>query len=133
MNMDRIVSWVAVLCAGILIVAGTWAAITMENIRLLQFLALTLALLLFWVWRMMNIIIDERLVLIYEKTAVRTLEISLLVLFLFSVFILGVGYCTSAPNLLDWGFALIQNIMLIIFVFIIFWLYYSRRFGVFDE
>lgn len=131
--MNRIVSWVAMLCAATGILAGTWVAIMMENLRLLTYLLLALALLLFWIWRQMNIIIDERRVLMYEKAAVRTLEVSILILFLFSVFLLGGGYLQDAPALIDQGFAMIQNILLIIFVFIIFGLYYSRKFGVFDE
>ncbi|MBR1368426.1 hypothetical protein RJ53_02480 [Methanocalculus chunghsingensis] len=131
--MNRIVSWVALFAVAIGILAGTWAAVMMENLRLLTYLLLALALFLFWIWRKMNVIIDERLVLIYEKTAVRTLEISILILFLFSVFILGIGHWEDAPALLDQGFAMIQNILLIILVFIIFGFYYSRKFGVFDE
>ena len=127
--MNRIASWSAPIAIGLALIAGIWAAIRMENLELLQFVALAMILLLFWIWRRMNIIIDERLVLIYEKTAVRTLEVSVLVLFLFSVFILGIGYFADASNLLDWGYALVQNIILIIAVFIIFWLYYTRKFG----
>ena len=131
--MNRIVSWVALFAVATGILAGTWVAIMMENLRLLTYLLLALALLLFWIWRQMNIIIDERRVLMYEKAAVRTLEVSILILFLFSVFLLGGGYLQDAPALIDQGFAMIQNILLIIFVFIIFGLYYSRKFGVFDE
>jgi uncharacterized membrane protein len=127
--MNRIASWSAPIAIGLALIAGIWAAIRMENLELLQFVALAMILLLFWIWRRMNIIIDERLVLIYEKTAVRTLEVSVLVLFLFSLFILGIGYFADASNLLDWGYALVQNIILIITVFIIFWLYYTRKFG----
>ena len=127
--MNRIASWSAPIAIGLALIAGIWAAIMMENHELLQFVALAMILLIFWIWRRMNIIIDERLVLIYEKTAVRTLEVSVLVLFLFSVFILGIGYFADASNLLDWGYALVQNIILIITVFIIFWLYYTRKFG----
>ncbi|MCP1714700.1 putative membrane protein [Methanocalculus alkaliphilus] len=131
--MNRIVSWVALFAVATGILAGTWVAIMMENLRLLTYLLLALALLLFWIWRQMNIIIDERRVLMYEKAAVRTLEVSILILFLFSAFLLGGGYLQDAPALIDQGFAMIQNILLIIFVFIIFGLYYSRKFGVFDE
>ncbi|MDO8841833.1 MAG: DUF2178 domain-containing protein [Methanocalculus sp.] len=127
--MNRIASWSAPIAIGLALIAGIWAAMSMENVELLQFVALAMILLIFWIWRRMNIIIDERLVLIYEKTAVRTLEVSVLVLFLFSVFILGIGYFADASNLLDWGYALVQNIILIIAVFIIFWLYYTRKFG----
>ena len=127
--MNRIASWSAPIAIGLALIAGIWAAISMENSELLQFVALAMILLIFWIWRRMNIIIDERLVLIYEKTAVRTLEVSVLVLFLFSVFILGIGFFADAPNLLDWGYALVQNIILIVAVFIIFWLYYTRKFG----
>ena len=127
--MNRIVSWAVAIAIGVILAAGIWAAISMESSELLQFGALATILLLYWIWRRMDVIIDERLVLIYEKTAVRTLEVSVLVLFLFSVFILVIGYFTDASKLLEWGYALVQNIILIILVFIIFGLYYSRKFG----
>jgi hypothetical protein len=99
------------------------------NLDLLSFMLLALMLYLFWIWRWLNIIIDERLVVIYEKTAVRTLETSVLLILFFSLFILFMGYYAGASNLLVWGYALMQNIVLIMVIYLLFWLYYSRKFG----
>ncbi|MCQ1537905.1 DUF2178 domain-containing protein [Methanocalculus taiwanensis] len=128
--MNQIVSKAAVAFCAILLAGGIWIAASSGNIELLIFILLTLALFLFWIWKRLNIIIDERLVAIYEKTSVRTLETSVLILLLFSLFILSIGYYAGASNLLVWGYALMQNIVLIMAIYILFWLYYSRKYGV---
>lgn len=127
--MNQIISKAAVVIVAILLAAGIWIAAQSGNIELLIFILLAFTLFLFWIWRRLNIIIDERLVAIYEKTAVRTLETSVVILFLFSLFILSIGNYAGASNLLVWGYALMQNIVLIMVIYLLFWLYYSRKFG----
>lgn len=127
--MNRIVSQAAMVLIGILLAGGIWVAASSGNIDLLIFMLLALMLYLVWIWKWLNIIIDERLVAIYEKTAVRTLEASVILLLLFSLFILIIGYYAGASNLLVWGYALMQNIVLIMAIYLLFWLYYSRKFG----
>ncbi len=127
--MNRIVSQVAMILIAILLAGGIWVAASSGNLDLLSFMLLALMLYLFWIWRWLNIIIDERLVVIYEKTAVRTLETSVLLILFFSLFILFMGYYAGASNLLVWGYALMQNIVLIMVIYLLFWLYYSRKFG----
>lgn len=128
-RMNRIVSKAAMVLIAILLAGGVWVAVSSWNLDLLFFMLLALMLYLFWIWRWLNIIIDERLVAIYEKTAVRTLETSVLLLLFFSLFILIIGYYAGASNLLVWGYALMQNIVLIMVIYLLFWLYYSRKFG----
>jgi len=127
--MNRIVSKAAMILIAIFLAGGIWAAASSGNLDLLSFMLLALLLYLFWIWKRLNIIIDERLVAIYEKTAVRTLETSVLLLLLFSLFILFMGYYADASNLLVWGYALMQNIVMIMIIYLLFWLYYSRKFG----
>ena len=127
--MNRIVSKGAMVLIAILLAGGIWVAVSSGNLDLLFFMLLALMLYLFWIWRWLNIIIDERLVAIYEKTAVRTLETSVLLLLFFSLFILIIGYYAGVSNLLVWGYALMQNIVLIMVIYLLFWLYYSRKFG----
>ncbi len=127
--MKRIVSHIAMVFIIILLAGGIWIAVTSGNIDLLIFLIFGLLLFLFWIWKWLNIIIDERMVAICEKAAVRTLKTSVIILLLFSLFILSIGYCAGASNLLVWGCALMQNIVLIMIIYLLFWLYYSRKFG----
>lgn len=145
--MKRNVFYVFVGIIALLEVGLFWLAIDVNNALFIQ-VGFVFGMILVYLARrtVTEVIEDERTILISQKSALKTLEIFWVVIFLMSlgsivfsfnrpflVFIRGSRPPPAEPSFGIYGFVQLLLLVLIIFLYVGFRIYYARKYGEYES
>jgi uncharacterized membrane protein len=146
--MKRNVFYVLVGIIAFLEVSLLWLAIEVDNALIIQ-VGFIVGIVLIYLARrtVTEVIEDERTLLISQKSALRTLEIFWLVIFLMSLGSIVISFNrpflviirgsppppADLPSFGIFGFVQLFLLVLIIFLYVGFRIYYARKYGEYDS